>query len=71
VPTGTATVKVIRDRMEITEFDHCIPHLKGSDAGHNVITMAPTSPAPIGIDSPRCPVDGHLDGLNSFQPKDP
>ena len=33
VAADFATVKTVRDRTDITEFDHCLPHLKGSDAG--------------------------------------
>ncbi len=33
VAADFTTVKTVRDRTEITEFHHCLPHLKGSDAG--------------------------------------
>ena len=33
VAADFTTVKTVRDRTDITEFDHCLPHLKGSDAG--------------------------------------
>ena len=33
VAADFTTVKTVRDRTDITKFDHCLPHLKGSDAG--------------------------------------